>query len=53
MTNSVQHNLNEKKVLQDSHHPFVVQLQYAFQDDYNVYLVLEYMPGGVLFYHLK
>lgn len=34
-------------------HPFVVTLQCAFQTDHKLFLVMEYLPGGELFYHLS
>ena len=35
-----------------AHHPFIVQLFFAFQNTSKFYLGLEYVPGGELFYHL-
>lgn len=32
---------------------FVVRLRYAFQSPYKLYLVVDYLPGGELFYHLR
>jgi serine/threonine protein kinase len=34
-------------------HPFIVDLKYAFQTNYKLYLILEYMCGGELFEHLN
>lgn len=45
--------INEKSVLMHSHHPFIVQLFYAFQTSSKFYLVLEYAPGGELFFHMQ
>jgi serine/threonine kinase 38 len=39
----------EREILRDSahsHNTWIVQLLYSFQDDYYVYLLLEYMGGG-------
>lgn len=33
-------------------HPFVVALKCAFQTDHKLFLVMEFQPGGELFYHL-
>lgn len=44
--------LNEKKILERVYHPNIVKLYYAFQDFNKVYLILEYLDGGELFYHL-
>jgi serine/threonine protein kinase len=32
---------------------FLVNMAYAFQDTENLYLVLEYMPGGDLRYYIN
>jgi hypothetical protein len=34
-------------------HPFLVGLRYAFQTEAKLYLVLDYLNGGELFFHLK
>jgi len=34
-------------------HPFVVGLKYAFQTDAKLYLVLDYLSGGEIFFHLS
>ena len=41
--------LQERTVLQSLHHPYIIKLYYAFQDEYKWYLVQEYCPGGDLF----
>ena len=51
------HNLNviitaEREVLTMFDHPFIMKLEYAFQDMLNVYMVMEFVNGGELFYHL-
>ena len=43
----------EKQILQEINHPFIVKLHYAFQTDEKLYLVLQFLPGGELFFHLK
>lgn len=40
---------NEKDILLEVRHPFVVKLLRTFNDAANVYLLLEYLPGGELF----
>lgn len=34
-------------------HEFVVNLRYSFQNERNLYLVMDFMPGGELFMHLR
>jgi len=50
----VQHTLNEKEVLVASRDcPFIVTLEKTFQDQKNLYMILEYVIGGELFTHLR
>jgi hypothetical protein len=34
-------------------HPFIVNLNYAFQTKDKLYMILDYINGGELFFHLK
>jgi protein-serine/threonine kinase len=34
-------------------HPFIVQMAFAFQEKNKLYIVLEYCPGGELFFYLN
>jgi len=47
------HTKTERAVLAKMKTPFVVQLHYAFQTPGKLYLVMEYLPGGELFFHLR
>ena len=49
---SVHSVMSERKLLSVLRHPFIVNMQYAFQDRDNLYLALDYLPGGDLRYHL-
>lgn len=42
----------ERDVLTKIDHPFVVQLRYSFQTKYRLYLVLDFVNGGHLFFQL-
>ncbi|OXA49339.1 cAMP-dependent protein kinase catalytic subunit [Folsomia candida] len=52
-TKQVDNTLCEKKVLQSASFPFIVTLKYAFKDNSNIYLVLDFVPGGELLTHVK
>ena len=43
---------SEREILSKIYHPFIVNMHYAFQDKNNLYLVLDYITGGDLRYHL-
>lgn len=34
-------------------HPFIMKLQFSFQDENHLYFIMEFINGGELFYHLK
>jgi len=51
--NMVGHTKAEKDILQQIRHPFIVGLKYAFQTKEKLYLVLDFLAGGELFFHLK
>lgn len=46
--NQVAHIKAERDVLALADNPWVVKLSYSFQDPKNLYLVMEYLPGGDL-----
>ena len=50
--NSVHLVMNERRLLSILKHPFLANMQYALQDHYNLYLVMDLIPGGDLRYHL-
>eukprot|EP00752_Nemacystus_decipiens_P016534 g14778.t1 len=43
----------ERDIMTKVVHPFVVALQCAFQTEHKLFLVMEYLPGGELFFHLS
>jgi len=49
----VTHTKAEKSILQKIQHPFIVQLHFAFQTKDKLYMILDYVNGGELFFHLK
>eukprot|EP00919_Chromeraceae_sp_WS-2016_P050202 GHVR01119052.1.p1 GENE.GHVR01119052.1~~GHVR01119052.1.p1 ORF type:complete len:341 (+),score=60.93 GHVR01119052.1:88-1110(+) len=51
--NQVEHTRTERSVLEYITHPFIVTLIYAFQTPKKLYLILEYCPGGELYFHLS
>ncbi|CAK84960.1 unnamed protein product (macronuclear) [Paramecium tetraurelia] len=44
--------INERSILSNLKHPFLVNIYFAFQDRENLFLVLDYMQGGDLRYHI-
>jgi len=51
--NEVEHTLAEKNILQQIHHPFLVNLNFSFQTEDKLYFILDYVNGGELFFHLQ
>ena len=49
----IEHTRTERKVLGTVRHPFIVSMHYAFQSDTKLYFVLDYCPGGELFFWLS
>jgi protein kinase A len=49
----VQHIIQEKSILMEISHPFIVNMLCAFQDDKKLYIVLEFVIGGEMFTHLR
>jgi serine/threonine protein kinase len=45
----VDHVLQEKQLLSQVGHPFIVKMLASFQDDANLYMLMEYVNGGELF----
>ena len=51
--NNVLYMKSERDILTKIQHPFVVQLHYAFQSESKLFLVMDFLSGGELFYHLR
>ncbi|KAK7580356.1 hypothetical protein V9T40_000985 [Parthenolecanium corni] len=52
-SNQLQHVKNEKKILQCVSFPFLVNLKFNFKDNANLYMALDFVPGGEMFSHLQ
>lgn len=50
--NEVEHTMSECNILQQIEHPFLVKLHYSFQNPENLFLILDFVNGGELFFHL-
>jgi hypothetical protein len=48
----VEHTRTERSVLSYMNHPFIVKLHFAFQNRDKLHFVLDFVPGGELFFHL-
>ncbi|GAA6005845.1 hypothetical protein JCM11491_004031 [Sporobolomyces phaffii] len=49
----IEHVNSERSTLALVQHPFIVNMFCTFQDESNLYLLLEYVQGGELFSHLR
>ncbi|KAJ3057874.1 camp-dependent protein kinase catalytic subunit, partial [Rhizoclosmatium hyalinum] len=52
-TKQIKHVMSEKNILAMLKSPFIVELVTTFQDQKHLYLVLEYIPGGDMFSHIR
>lgn len=43
----------ERAILEKIDNPFIVGLKYAFQTQYKLYFIMDFLNGGELFYHLR
>jgi len=49
----IENTKTERDVLKKVRHPFVVGLRYAFQTAGRLYLIMDFVNGGQLFFHLR
>ena len=49
---AVSNIIQERRLLEEIDSPFVCNLRFAFQDDENLFMVLDLMLGGDLRFHL-
>ncbi|XP_037052473.1 cAMP-dependent protein kinase catalytic subunit 3 [Bradysia coprophila] len=49
----VEHVKNEKSILSEINHPFIVNLRWYTRDDCCLYMLFEYVVGGELFSYLR
>lgn len=49
----VENTKAEQHILKEISHPYIVRLRYAFQNAEKLYLIMDYYPGGSMFYHLR
>lgn len=45
--NAIQHTMSERNVLKKINHPFIVSLKYSFQTKDKLYMILDYINGGI------
>ena len=50
---SVNSVLNERNLLSQLKHPFLINVHFAFQDRENLYIATDYVNGGDLRYHMS
>ncbi|KAF6761125.1 AGC/PKA protein kinase [Ephemerocybe angulata] len=49
----IEHTNNEMQMLENVQHPFIINLWGSFQDSGNLYMVMDFVPGGELFTLLR
>lgn len=43
----------EKDILYNVEHPFIVSMDFVFQNDFRIYFIMEFIKGGELYRHLS
>jgi serine/threonine protein kinase len=43
----------EKDILYNVEHPFIVGMDYVFQNDFRIYFLMNFIKGGELYRHLS
>ena len=46
------HTKSERDLMVKINCPFIVNIKFAFQDDFKLYIITEFMQGGEMFFHL-
>jgi len=49
----IDHTLTEKNILMKFDHPFIMSLHYSFQTEDKLFLVMDFVNGGEMFYHIQ
>ena len=49
----IMHTRYEQAMLSSVQHPFIINLWGSFQDNTNLYMVMDFVPGGELFTLLR
>jgi len=53
LKNQITNTKTERAILEKINHPFIMHLNFAFQDPKKLYFVTDFMAGGELFFHLR
>ena len=43
----------EKDILYSVDHPFIVSMDYVYQNDFRIYFLMTFIKGGELYRHLR
>ena len=49
----VRHTQTERNIMQKINHPYVMKLHFSFQNSGKLYMVMDYLNGGDIFYHCE
>ncbi|EDV98040.1 GH17207 [Drosophila grimshawi] len=49
----IEHVKNERNILREIRHPFVISLEWSTKDSTNLYMIFDYVCGGELFTYLR
>jgi serine/threonine protein kinase len=51
--NQINNTKTEREIMGATDHPFIVKLHYAFQTVDKLYMIMDFINGGELFFHLR
>lgn len=43
----------EKEILRTANHPFLINMDFVFQNEFRIYFLMPFIKGGMLFDHLQ
>ena len=52
-TDQLKNLYTEKNILQTADSPFLINMDFVFQDGYRIYFLMKFIKGGMLFSHLQ
>ena len=52
-TDQLKNLYTEKNILETADNPFLINMDYVFQNEFRIYFLMKFIKGGMLFEHLQ